>query len=379
MSPTEAEARKALEALFVEDEEFKELESEAGRFNLFQVANIGRRELVHSDCLAYFFDPAANHGFGTIVLDRFLWTIAENAPLDRLDFHLASTSDVEVLREWKLIDILIQFPTDRIVIAIENKVDSSEHSNQLQRYAESVAVSFKGWTILKLFLTIEGDSASCEDWDCLAYAKILRCLKDASKTLNRRNVNGNAVSFLNQYTDNLERFVMPKSKISELCLSLYAKHKQAIDLIIQNIPNARDQAREAFLALLRQRDDLKLLHETTGRVEFIPSEWERLPGIMEAIKSTRVLKFYAEFNPTDVKLYLYIGPAKRPEIRDKFYEVARSAKLTDNEQSEQWTRLWSKKMADFAADDIASQIKKSWDDFLLELPTIKGVFSSLLP
>src|SRR3954465_5393804 len=106
MSPIEA--RKALESLFVDDEEFQKLEVDSGGFNLFQVANIGGRELVHSDCLAYFFDPAANHGFGSIVLDRFLWTIAENSTFDRLDFHLASTSEVKILREWKSIDILIQ-------------------------------------------------------------------------------------------------------------------------------------------------------------------------------------------------------------------------------------------------------------------------------
>src|SRR5437763_3167000 len=114
------EARKILERLFVDDPQLKMLEQETRHFNAFQIIRIGRKELFHSDCLAYFLDPSRNHGFGTAILDRFLWVIAENAAVDRLDFHLASTNEVEVLREWNSLDLIIKCPSENIVIAIEN-------------------------------------------------------------------------------------------------------------------------------------------------------------------------------------------------------------------------------------------------------------------
>ncbi len=364
--------------MFVDEPILKELEKEASRFNLFQVANIGRRELVHSDCLAYFLDPAANHGFGTVVLDRFLWVIAENASFDRLDFHLATTSEVEVLREWKSIDLLIKLPGERIVIAVENKIDSDEHSNQLHRYSQSLSIAFKGWTVLKLFLTLDGDPATCEGSESLGYSKVISCLSDSLTVLMARNSGGAANGFLSQYIDNLERFIMPKNKIGELCLALYAKHKQAIDLIIEHLPDARAQARERLLDLLKKDQQFLLLRETTGRIEFIPQEWERLPGINDAIQTKKVLTFYAELSPNKVNLYLYITPAKDPKNREAFYQSALAAQLTNKDQSEKWTRIWAKELANFAEEDISEQLETAWGEFLRELPTIEGAFAPML-
>ncbi len=193
-----------------------------------------------------------------------------------------------------------------------------------------------------------------------------------------RNSGGAANGFLSQYIDNLERFIMPKNKIGELCLALYAKHKQAIDLIIEHLPDARAQARERLLDLLKKDQQFLLLRETTGRIEFIPQEWERLPGINDAIQTKKVLTFYAELSPNKVNLYLYITPAKDPKNREAFYQSALAAQLTNKDQSEKWTRIWAKELANFAEEDISEQLETAWGEFLRELPTIEGAFAPML-
>jgi PD-(D/E)XK nuclease superfamily len=56
-----------------------------------------------------------------------------------------------VRREWRGIDILIDFPHD--VIVVENKVDSSEHSQQLSRYGSVADGEFSAKRQHFVFLT----------------------------------------------------------------------------------------------------------------------------------------------------------------------------------------------------------------------------------
>ena len=63
----------------------------------------------------------------------------ENDSNGRYDvFHvlLMDLYSFSVMREWKNIDILLTSSDEKTVIAIENKVGSHEHSNQLNRYRE---------------------------------------------------------------------------------------------------------------------------------------------------------------------------------------------------------------------------------------------------
>jgi len=80
---------------------------------------------------------------------------------------------VEVRREWKNIDLLITCDDPSFVIAIENKVGSGEHSNQLNRYREIVneAPGLAKYERRQfVFLTPEGESPSDETWTEYSYA-----------------------------------------------------------------------------------------------------------------------------------------------------------------------------------------------------------------
>ena len=60
--------------------------------------------------------------------------------IDQVDVEGMDLSKVEVLREWKNIDVLIILSD--VVVCIENKVYSKEHSNQLKRYKEIIENQF---------------------------------------------------------------------------------------------------------------------------------------------------------------------------------------------------------------------------------------------
>ena len=77
---------------------------------------------------------------------------------DFLNLNLSSkiiNPNIEVVTEYKSIDILIII--DGNIIAIENKLKSSEHSNQLNKYDEILSNDFSRRTINKYYLTLIDD------------------------------------------------------------------------------------------------------------------------------------------------------------------------------------------------------------------------------
>ena len=129
----------ALKSFVLDNPELEQLESLAGGFNLFEAIGAVRREERHSDFLAYLLDPSAPHGFGVAVLRGLVDAVlAANpgtpTPLGRVDAALMDLESAHVEREWSGVDVLAYSEPDHFVLLIENKVDSSEHSNQLARY-----------------------------------------------------------------------------------------------------------------------------------------------------------------------------------------------------------------------------------------------------
>lgn len=111
--------------------ELKQMKT-AAKFNVFNAAHIGSRELSHSAFIASLLDPKGNHGQKDLFLKAFLKLLSGFNPGD------VDLSATHVWTEYSLaggrIDILLVFANDRKV-AIENKVWSGEGHEQLSRYA----------------------------------------------------------------------------------------------------------------------------------------------------------------------------------------------------------------------------------------------------
>ncbi len=135
-------------------------------FNLFNVIEVWQQERVHSEFLAWLMDPASSHGLGNAFLRAFIGYVAAEARVLFEDGTLSSQppteetvagwllDDVEVVTEWRFIDIIGCDGVDKVVWFIENKVFSDEHSDQLSRYLEIVESEYAGFIILPVFLTI---------------------------------------------------------------------------------------------------------------------------------------------------------------------------------------------------------------------------------
>lgn len=97
--------------------------AEATHPNIFCIAGFPRRETVSSNVLAYFFDPAENHGLKDMMIKALLRTIHK----EDMDVSDVSVSTEVSTDKNNRIDILLDLP--ELSIVIENKVDSGLYND----------------------------------------------------------------------------------------------------------------------------------------------------------------------------------------------------------------------------------------------------------
>ena len=205
------------------------------RFNLFDVLKISRMEIRHSNVLAWLLNPNENHGLGDAFLKAIVQIVVQNDDNGRynvLETLLIDFYSFVVYREWKNIDILLVSDVEKFLIAIENKIDSHEHDNQLKKYRETLATDYPDYRKMHLYLTPEGEEPSDTDfWDALSYRDVVEALSDQREATE---LAPDVALVVENYLDVLRRDIVEDEKLIEICNKIYAKHKKALDLIFEH-------------------------------------------------------------------------------------------------------------------------------------------------
>ena len=152
---------KKLNSLYdrlIRDDDFRKIEVGLNAPNIFQILRISKKEIRHSNFLAWLLNPNSNHGLGNIVLRSFL---------NELNIENINLDNVEIRREWKFIDLLIIL--DDFVVCIENKIFSNEHSDQLKRYKNIIEKEFTNKKRIFVYLTPFGISSEQESDSYVSY------------------------------------------------------------------------------------------------------------------------------------------------------------------------------------------------------------------
>ena len=121
---------------------------------------------------------------------------------------------------------------EKFLIAIENKIDSHEHDNQLKKYRETLATDYPDYRKMHLYLTPEGEEPSDTDfWDALSYRDVVEALSDQREATE---LAPDVALVVENYLDVLRRDIVEDEKLIEICNKIYAKHKKALDLIFEH-------------------------------------------------------------------------------------------------------------------------------------------------
>ena len=243
MSNPDLDTKALLEQFVVNNADLERLESLLNQFNIFEAVGMARQEIRHSHFLAFLLNPAAAHHLGAVFLKTFLKRLlleANNATVSPIEIDVAPLTDTEVRREWNNIDILLVSPGSQIVCAIENKVDSGEHSNQLWRYREIVQQEFPNYRQIFVFLTPQGivpyREEDKEHWSVYSYRKVADLIGEVCDRY-RSTLNDEVCTLMQHYSTLINRHLMQDSEIAKLCRDIYLKHQAAIELIYKHRPD----------------------------------------------------------------------------------------------------------------------------------------------
>ncbi len=276
----EENVRKLLEALVVDNKELEQLESRVDQFNIFEAIGAVRQELRHSDFLAYLLNPQENHGLRDTFVKKLLQRVVASAdevplPVRPIDLDIWNLEQLEVTREWQNIDILLRDDTCGLIVGIENKIGTIEHSDQLNRYWQVLQDTFHGKDILGIYLTPDGDKPSnYPKFLPFDYGQIASLVGDMAES--RASVLGADVhSLMLHYAQMLRRRIVSESDTAELCRQIYRKHKRALDLIYDHRPDRQAALRE----FLGNADQGERRSGDGFLIETIRSFWHKSVGI----------------------------------------------------------------------------------------------------
>ncbi|MFT3894837.1 MAG: PD-(D/E)XK nuclease family protein [Anaerolineales bacterium] len=183
-----------------------------GQFNLFEALGAVHVEVRHSDFLSFLLTPSESHGLDDIFVKRLLqkallMSSGQALPISLIDLDTWDLDELVVWREWQNIDILLLDHRNQLAVIIENKVHSTEHSQQLQRYWQIISQHYSMWRIVGLFLSPEGDPPSDDNYIPISYSSICEILENLSKT-RASALNSDVRVALNHYTQMLRRHIM---------------------------------------------------------------------------------------------------------------------------------------------------------------------------
>jgi hypothetical protein len=383
----------------VDDQDFIILDRKFGRFNIFEAMGAVRRELEHSNLLAYILSPDRPHGLGAEILRRILRAMLEKLPKEKrpiraLDIAIADLDDAFVQREQDNIDILIELPSLKLIVLIENKVGAKASEGQLERYKEKIAKQFPDWRRLLIFLTPEGTDPEDDDYLAFSYVDVSQVIQGYLNDQGSVQLSEIAL-ILSHYLEMLRRHVVVDDELKSIALKIYERHKEALDFIFDSRPEPG-----SFLGVVRSlmENDLRLQtdKQISSIARFVPKEWVDVPALNACpsdkwTKSKRNLIFEIKSFKTSasdfsdrILLSLILGPSDTL-IREHFHvSTGKKPELFKKRSpsiNKDWTTIYATELLTKAAalkmddNEKTSALEKAWSDFAQrDLPDLtKGI------
>lgn len=394
--PSDKDIQDVLGKLIIDNQDLDSLESKLSGFNIFEAIGVVRQEIRHSNFIAFLLDPFENHRLGDLFLKKLLICVflkRENPPLSPIGIDIADFEDVEIRREWRNIDILIYSPSNRLVCVIENKVDSPEHSNQLERYEKIVLAEFPSLELKKnfVYLTKDGDLASYDTWLPLSYEQVIEVIESICDKY--QSTMGNDIyTLMRHYVNLVRRHILSNSEIAKLCQKIYKQHRQALDLIYEHRPDLQLEISEFLQQMIRDSvEEKNILEDYSDKryIRFAPKEWDDLAFQKTCSHkwtgSKRILLFEFVNEPQNLRLHLVIGPGE-VKIKKAISDVMKTLKLSGKHQLKEtgWTHIRKQGIltpSDYVDEDLENlqeKIKSFWEKaFTHEIKLIREAISKV--
>lgn len=226
------------------DTTFQQLNQQVNSFNSLKILRLENHEIRHSNILAWLLNPKENHSLRDYFLRKMMEHLilidenSQNPHYDKVGEILNhSLMDSHVYREVKTdqnryIDLLVVNQQMKTVFLIENKFYSTESKNQLDDYLSYIQGEFKDFTIIPIYLTLDGEEPSNSEYFILTYERIESIL-NTILMLYKDQLSDHVYRFIEDYNQILkERFYPIQEQILQ-AITIYRNHKSTIDALFE--------------------------------------------------------------------------------------------------------------------------------------------------
>lgn len=257
--------------------------------SITDIYGVARKELQHSQFIAWLLNPYESHGFGSFALERLLLLVVRRGiqqnnndshflaiKNDLLVTHL-NTGNISVKTEYKVnggrIDILVgnlQLGDKTTNIVIENKVDSKEHNSQTETYYNEINNNFPNVDNIFIFLTPKSskvlDRLNTPSCDCKAFIEISYqdILIDILESMLKEEMASQTRVILEDYIHSIttpsnnstHQSIMAMNKYTqELLIKFWESNEELIRSALEALAwNQEDDNANKVLELLNKRD-----------------------------------------------------------------------------------------------------------------------------
>ena len=382
------------------DTTFQQLNQQVNSFNTLKILKLENHEIRHSNILSWLLNPKENHGLRDYFLRKMmehLILIDDNShnqqyeTIGRILNH--SLMDSHVYREVKtdnnrFIDLLVVNHSLKTIILIENKFYSSESENQLDDYLNFIQHIFDGFTIIPIYLTLDGENPSNPEYFILTYEKIESILQTILM-LFQDQLSGNVYTFIEDYDQILKEKFYPNQDQILLAIDIYRNHKPTIHALFEEISLFNKplhfQAGYQFEFMMKYKDTIQYIFKHGQNIlsysfeQFIhqqfdegvlyrahptlpyllPPEWETISRIPLREPNYWLGKglvvWFEQTNDSRLRLIAEIGPMEytgRLSLLEGLEKVGLSFKENSKLEKARYTRFFSQKFDVNKWDDM---------------------------
>jgi len=331
----------------ITDEDFDKLKDYFKDINIFKVTGIELNEIRHSNTIAWLLDPFENHNLGALFFQKFMSQLFEKDPdyfndknINILQLLINDIDDVEVFREKKDIDILIVSRKLNFVFCIENKINAGIGDQQLNKYYKYINEYYSSLNKIFLLLSPSGNEVSADksenhdDWISASYEDIVKILR----SILELDIEQKVKYIIDDYIKLLEKEnIVENIKLDEILSSLYAKHKDAIDLLLKHQESQpvirrvqeifkgifQEYQKEGKIICNKTIDSFSISFNTTNMNKYFPPVEDRPGSWGDGAK----YKYWCFLKERTIKprIFLQLGPLGQDDDTKRKMDLVRKA------------------------------------------------------
>lgn len=229
--------------------------------DVFDILNLKQMEIRHSRMVAFLLNPNAEHKSDMFLygLYRYLGFTNKRIKKDFISVDCETVSNM---------DIFIRDSYNKIIIVIENKINSREHSNQLEKYYKYTKANYTMYNCKYIYLCKNMGENIDERWSKVSYEILFDDILFKNKI---KGMDSSMEKFIENYKYTFIREFNMSTRDNEKkkALEFYTKYKDTLDIVYQFAEKEGLLKTPAYVQLIKE--ELEELDCTDGRIEYEPS------------------------------------------------------------------------------------------------------------